>query len=275
MSQNVIDIVSFKSKMVHNFRIEYALRAMRKNEGNCLELGCGEGLCLRTVLKHSNSALKGYGIDMDAERINKARQLNDGIDYKIGDITQNLPYSDGTFDAVLILDVLEHVGNPQGALAEAKRVLKPNGILFMVVPCEGSFFTLHWVLSKIKLGHRLTQEYGGHIQHFGKKEIFKLLRDNHFLVEKKYFSCHLFGQLTDILGFLVKDLDKTMKETNLDLLQYKFLYVSRYVMMKLMKTFLFKLSYYESLLFRKIGFFALDVNLTCKSITNGARTTQR
>ncbi|WP_372790263.1 methyltransferase domain-containing protein [Paraconexibacter sp.] len=42
-----------------------------------------------------------------------------------------LPYDDGTFDAVLSMGVLEHVGDPDGSLEEIKRVLKPGGTLYV------------------------------------------------------------------------------------------------------------------------------------------------
>ncbi len=39
-----------------------------------------------------------------------------------------------TFDAVICLEVLEHVKNPVRAVAEVRRVLKPNGVLLLTTP---------------------------------------------------------------------------------------------------------------------------------------------
>jgi SAM-dependent methyltransferase len=49
-------------------------------------------------------------------------------------MNQDLPFSDGIFDAVLSLHVLEHVSDPFRCASELIRVLKPGGKLFAVTP---------------------------------------------------------------------------------------------------------------------------------------------
>jgi len=46
----------------------------------------------------------------------------------------DLPMADGSYDAVLCTQVLEHVPNPEDCLQELQRVLKPGGRLFLTVP---------------------------------------------------------------------------------------------------------------------------------------------
>jgi SAM-dependent methyltransferase len=45
-----------------------------------------------------------------------------------------LPLADASFDTVLMLDVLEHVREPEAALAEASRVLRSGGRLLLIIP---------------------------------------------------------------------------------------------------------------------------------------------
>jgi len=49
-----------------------------------------------------------------------------------------LPYADHSFDAVVSMDVIEHVADPLPWVREALRVLRPNGLLFLTTPNYGS-----------------------------------------------------------------------------------------------------------------------------------------
>ncbi|NIM96361.1 MAG: methyltransferase domain-containing protein [Anaerolineales bacterium] len=84
-----------------------------------LDIGCGEGIVLGQTAITSNARITG--IDRDPDRINLAMEYDTVADLVIGD-AQDLPYDEGTFDIVLMLELLEHVGNPQIALDEAHRV---------------------------------------------------------------------------------------------------------------------------------------------------------
>jgi 2-polyprenyl-6-hydroxyphenyl methylase/3-demethylubiquinone-9 3-methyltransferase len=48
-----------------------------------------------------------------------------------------LPFPDSSFDAATCIHVLEHVGDTQTVLSEARRVLVPNGLLAVSVPYHG------------------------------------------------------------------------------------------------------------------------------------------
>ena len=45
-----------------------------------------------------------------------------------------LPFADASVDSLLLVGVLEHVDDPVGVLAEARRVLKPGGLGYVAVP---------------------------------------------------------------------------------------------------------------------------------------------
>ncbi|MDP2946936.1 MAG: methyltransferase domain-containing protein [Nanoarchaeota archaeon] len=51
----------------------------------------------------------------------------------IADIT-HLPFADASVDAVINEDVLEHISDPLKVISEIKRILKPNGLLYLTVP---------------------------------------------------------------------------------------------------------------------------------------------
>jgi SAM-dependent methyltransferase len=53
----------------------------------------------------------------------------------------SLPFPEESFDAVVLAEVLEHVEDDSGALAEAARVLRPQGVLGITVPRNPAWFS--------------------------------------------------------------------------------------------------------------------------------------
>jgi len=53
-----------------------------------------------------------------------------------GDCQKRIPYDDNYFDRVVVIHVLEHLPDLPAAIAEVHRVLKPNGIFSVVLPCD-------------------------------------------------------------------------------------------------------------------------------------------
>jgi len=98
-----------------------------------LDIGTGTGRMLEILGPCVGHAV---GIDQSREmlavaRVNLERAgLQNGI-VRLGDMYQ-LPLSDGCFDAVVFHQVLHYADRPAMAIAEAARVLRPNGALLLV-----------------------------------------------------------------------------------------------------------------------------------------------
>jgi SAM-dependent methyltransferase len=74
--------------------------------------------------------------DIDPRAIGLARTLH-GLDLGGADVIRlgrPLPYPDAAFDAVVSMDVVEHIEDPVPWLQEALRVLSPDGLLFLTTP---------------------------------------------------------------------------------------------------------------------------------------------
>jgi SAM-dependent methyltransferase len=88
-----------------------------------------------------------------------------------GDATR-LPFDDGSFDVVITSEVLEHIQDDVGAMAEMVRVLRPDGIFAATVPA--------WLPEKVNW--MLSDEYhapkavGGHVRIYSKTEFAAKLR---------------------------------------------------------------------------------------------------
>ncbi len=97
-----------------------------------LDLGCGIGEGTSLL---SSVARKVIGTEIDKNRLIKAQNYfkNDNIDYLVADGC-DLSFKDKTFDAVVSLEVIEHLKDQDNFLSEIKRVLKEGGTAIVSTP---------------------------------------------------------------------------------------------------------------------------------------------
>lgn len=96
--------------------------------GRLLEIGCGSGAMLKSMVERGWQA---EGLDFDPAAVANARQK--GLTVHLGSMgDQN--FSAGSFDAIVMSHVIEHVPAPRTLLQECHRVLKPGGRLVMITP---------------------------------------------------------------------------------------------------------------------------------------------
>ena len=92
-----------------------------------LDLGCAGGFMAEALAERGAIVT---GIDPAAQAIEAARvhaaQIGHEIRYDVG-VGEDLPYGDASFDAVVCVDVLEHVADLDQVLREVERVLVPGG----------------------------------------------------------------------------------------------------------------------------------------------------
>lgn len=99
-------------------------------------LGCGPAEGLRWLEPFVQPHGRVIGVDMDPLH---ARRLSPNVEYVTGSL-EALPLASGSFDAVLALDVLEHLDDDRAGLCEAARLVKPNGLLLVTVPALPSLW---------------------------------------------------------------------------------------------------------------------------------------
>ena len=88
-----------------------------------LDVGCGPGYVSAAAAERGAVPI---GLDFSSEMIAIAKKMWPGIEFREGD-AQNLPFQDANFDRVVANFALLHLTNPERAMAEAARVLKPGG----------------------------------------------------------------------------------------------------------------------------------------------------
>ena len=108
-----------------------------------LDLGCGLGDF--TAALHERGA-EAVGCDVAGEALRRARERHPGVEFVQSG--EELPFEAGSFDAVWAGEVLEHVQDVLGLLAEAHRVLRIKGRLIVSTPNHGPAKRLRIGLSR-------------------------------------------------------------------------------------------------------------------------------
>ena len=117
-------------RMLHEY-----LEAMAIDQATTvLDVGCGTGVAARAIATRPGFAGTVLGIDLSPHLVEAARQfavaegVSERVRFQVGD-TRNLDLPDGAFDAVVAHTLISHVDDPQAVLAEARRVVKPEGMV--------------------------------------------------------------------------------------------------------------------------------------------------
>ncbi len=111
---------------------EHVLAFLTERAGaSVADLGCGFGAYGRRL---RDTGRQVVGIELDAEAVAAAQA--EGLDVRVGDVTA-LPFADGAFETSVLVDVIEHVADPERALAEALRVARRN--VLVTVPNVGEY----------------------------------------------------------------------------------------------------------------------------------------
>jgi 2-polyprenyl-3-methyl-5-hydroxy-6-metoxy-1,4-benzoquinol methylase len=159
-----------KSLLISNAekRIKEATKnqAVNFNNKKILDVGCAYGEVLYYLKKKYNS--KVFGIEASKETAAMGERM---FNIKIYPLLLEEFMTKDKFDIILSSHTLEHVDNPHIFLTKIRKLLKPQGYLYIEVPN----------ILKPTGGFRLNKFlYSEHLQTFSIYNLIKLLRDNEF-----------------------------------------------------------------------------------------------
>lgn len=174
--------VDFFQRIWHRTRFNNVSKVIERVRGKVLDIGCADGTFSKVILDKSRAS-KLIGIDVLKTSVYWARYYwkNPKMRFLVGD-AHSLKFSKNTFDAVFMMEVLEHVANPKLVLKEVKRVLKKGGYGVFLVPSESFLFKIIWFFW-LHFYPRGWVWNHTHIQTYRKNFLTKICRQTGFKVE--------------------------------------------------------------------------------------------
>ncbi|HEX6828340.1 MAG TPA: class I SAM-dependent methyltransferase [Burkholderiales bacterium] len=124
-----------RHRELSGWRIATLLRLLGTKPGatRLLDVGCSSGAFLAAA---AAAGLRAEGVEPSPEAAEGARRA--GFKVFTG-MLEDACYPDGSFDAVTLVEVLEHLREPLPLLAECRRVLRPGGIVMATTPNAASW----------------------------------------------------------------------------------------------------------------------------------------
>ena len=144
-----------------------------------LDIGCADGTTTRQIKKILPST-EVTGIDLYKKAIDHAKGKAGKIRFIHGDV-HTLPFNSNSFEIVTAVETLEHLDNPNKALAEIYRVLKPNGSLIIGQDTDSLLFRAVWFIW-IKWKGAVWKN--SHISCMKPKNLIQVLKKQEFIIEK-------------------------------------------------------------------------------------------
>ncbi len=168
--------------------------------GKVLDIGCGPGYFLHLLKR---LGFQAYGIEPGEIAASFGRN-NFGLDIKKGTLL-DYTFPDNYFHFITMTHVLEHIHNPVEVLIEAKRILRPDGMIVIRTPNIASYgykrFGKNW----------LPIETPRHLILYSKESVVELA-DKTGLKLHTFSTTHVKGILFWALGYSVRDKNKNNKD---------------------------------------------------------------
>ncbi len=185
----------FRKSLLKQAKLEEIVRLLGPTSGQtCLDVGGDNGVISYYLRQRGGT---WYSVDGSEKAVESIRNL-------VGERVQlisgaKLPFADGMFDAVVIIDYLEHIQEDYQFVAECHRVLKPTGRLIVNVPHvkRGA------ILLPVRRMLGLTDERHGHVRPgYTQSQLFDLMKDGFDVKDARTYSKFFVESLDTVIQFV-------------------------------------------------------------------------
>ncbi len=204
MRKNYYDTFYFEQRDHVDIHMAQAIRLLMKKHKlkKVLDVGCGTGRLVQWLQQHNFQA---YGCDTAEKAVKIAKKITNNKVVKGS--AQKLPFKTNSFDLITCISVVEHLTQKQVDmfLKEARRVLKKDGLIFLVTPNYAT--PLRYIQKEKWFGYSDPT----HINFYTPTSLKSILKNHSFQNIQLYFETTYDSPFDwDLPGFLRK-LPKPLK----------------------------------------------------------------
>ena len=163
----------------------------RTSGEKCFDIGGDNGIISYFLRKAGG---EWTSADLEDAAVCSIRALVQTSVYKIDG--KSTPFGNNSFDAIVIIDFLEHIHTDALFIEELARIIKPGGELIINVPYYSGKFSLLRTLKNIL---KLTDEEHGHVRPGYNFDGLNKLLSGKFEIEKSSTYIKFFSELIDIM----------------------------------------------------------------------------
>ena len=114
---------------INQTRLDFIKQHVDLNDLTVLDVGCGGGILCEAM---ASTGARVTGIDAEPEAISVAQEHAKNSHLQISYLSTSVEaYNDHQFDVITCMEMLEHVENPGLVFEHCRRLLKPQGFLFV------------------------------------------------------------------------------------------------------------------------------------------------
>ncbi len=160
------------AEVAYDHLTRYRLAERYVQGKDAIDLGCGAGYGTYSLARFARRIV---GVDLSEEAVAYAAWCYEapGLGYEVGDVAR-LPHADGSFEAAVSFEVIEHLERPEALVEEARRLLKEDGVFVVSTPDKQTYSNDRNSLNPHHLKEMYALEFREMLErHFSRVQIYR------------------------------------------------------------------------------------------------------